>query len=110
MVDMSEAQNFLQYGTWGALAYIVVKWVLPHLKASASRSGVEGTIYDNAKDSINYAYEQLERQRERYDKLRKDYECVAKELRAINILLIKEQAKSAEIEDRLNKILDDRNG
>lgn len=106
---MEEINQFLQYGSLGALAYVVVKWVLPNLKASSNRADVDGEIYRRSKDSIEYAYEQLERQRKRYEKLREDYDTLAREMILIKQELRDEKEKRACIERKLNKLIGEQN-
>lgn len=99
---MDDAHNFFQYGAWGALAYVVVKWVLPNLNASSSKAAAERGVYDQARDSMEYAHEQL-------DKLRARHEQLRKELDEMKALFLKEQSKRLEIEKQRDSLLEELN-
>lgn len=69
---MSEFQEAASYGSLGLIAFVIIKWVLPTIKAITSKASVESTIYDMAQD-------QLKKMGERYAALEVLYENERKE-------------------------------
>ncbi len=69
---MSEFQEYVSYGAPGLIAFVIIKWVLPTIKAITSKASVESTIYDMAQD-------QLKRMSERHAALEILYENERKE-------------------------------
>src|SRR5690625_468627 len=66
---MQDLREYLSYGATGAVAFVVIKWVLPLFHTVISRAHVENAIYGNAKDLIDYTNEQLKTMQSRYDVL-----------------------------------------
>lgn len=67
---MSEFPDYLAYGGWGVLLFVAFKFILPFLSSLSSRAATEGIVYDKAKDSVAYAYKQLEHERRAHDETR----------------------------------------
>lgn len=80
---MSEFQEAASYGSLGIIAFVIIKWVLPTIKAITSKASVESQIYDNAKDLIDYTNQQLKTMQSRYDTLERLYEAERKERRRL---------------------------
>lgn len=77
---MHEIREYLSYGATGAVAFVVIKWVLPLFNTVITKAHVENAIYGNAKDLIDYTNEQLRDMQSRYSKLQERFNKLETEL------------------------------
>lgn len=77
---MHEIREYLSYGATGAVAFVVIKWVLPLFHTVITKAHVENAIYGNAKDLIDYTNEQLKDMQSRYSKLQERFNKLETEL------------------------------
>lgn len=77
---MQDFREYLSYGATGAIAFVLIRWVLPLFNAVISRAHVETSIYGNAKDLIDYTNEQLKDMQSRYSKLQERFNELETEL------------------------------
>lgn len=101
---MQDFREYLSYGATGAIAFVLIRWVLPLFNAVISRAHVETSIYGNAKDLIDYTNEQLKHMQSRYAELQGKFNDLELEL-------IEERDKCKALQDRLEEALnaDDKN-
>ena len=97
---MQDFREYLSYGATGAIAFVLIKWVLPLFNAVISRAHVENSIYGNAKDLIDYTNEQLKQMQSRYDELQIRFMELEMELTA-------ERDKCRALQSRLEEALND---
>lgn len=95
---MHDFREYLSYGATGAIAFVLIKWVLPLFNAVISRAHVENSIYGNAKDLIDYTNEQLKQMQSRYADLQGRFNDLEMEL-------IKERDKCKALQVRLEEAL-----
>lgn len=98
--SVQEFREYLSYGATGAVAFVLVKWVVPLFNAIISRAHVESSIYGNAKDLIDYTNAQLKHMQSRYAELQERSRTLEKELEAE-----RERCRILQIE--LEELLDD---
>lgn len=99
---MQDLREYLSYGATGAIAFVLIKWVLPLFNAVISRAHVENAIYGNAKDLIDYTNEQLKDMQSRYAELQVRFNHLEMEL-------IAERDKCRALQSRLEEALHDDN-
>lgn len=101
---MQDLREYLSYGATGAIAFVLIRWVLPLFNAVISRAHVETSIYGNAKDLIDYTNEQLKDMQSRYAELQVRFTHLEREL-------IAERDKCRALQSRLEEALnaDDKN-
>lgn len=90
----------MSYGATGAVAFVVVKWVLPLFQTVIKKAHVENAIYGNAKDLIDYTNEQLKQMQSRYSELQERFRMLEKELES-------ERERCRELQIELEELLDD---
>ena len=77
---MTEFQEYASYGAVGAVAFIIIKWVLPLFQAVINKASLESAIYSNSKDHIDRTNKQLIELRISYDELYTEFNALRVEL------------------------------
>lgn len=94
---MDEFIKWAGYGASGIAGYIAIHLIKPIISASINRTKAESTIYENAKDMIEFTNRQ-------YADLQKRFEALEKQLRQVEQELQQERAARKELQRELNRL------
>lgn len=100
---MDEFIKWSSYGAVGIAAYIAAHLIKPIIMTSINRSRAESTIYENAKDMIDFTNKQ-------YAELQRRFTQLEIQLRQVEQELKQERAARKELQRELNKLKDESHG
>lgn len=100
---MDEFIKWAGYGSLGIAGYIALHLIKPIITASIHRNKAESTIYENAKDMIDFTNRQYAELQQRFAQLEIQLRQVEKELQ-------QERAARKELQRELNKLKGESNG
>ena len=94
---MDEFIKWAGYGASGIAGYIAIHLIKPIISASIHRTQAESTIYENAKDMIDFTNKQ-------YADLQKRFEALEKQLRQVEQELKSERVERKKLQAELLKL------
>lgn len=100
---MDEFIKWSSYGAAGVAAYVVAHLIKPIITASIHRNKAESTIYENAKDMIDFTNRQYAELQQRFAELEQQLMQVEKELQ-------QERTARKELQRELNKLKGESHG